>query len=909
MESPTRYSGQYTIPPPGQTSGRGARLEHMEGLYRKAFAESNKGGFAPGNVAVQEGSVAQAQTDSVTEQRRQTEEAYARGELSDEDYDAAMDEFDQAEEERIGRSAEKYSFGGTQKNTAGSGVRYSLKDISVPNREDLEKKPPMKVIDISAPKNKGTFSQRRKLILMDAEKIISKPYLNKDTKTLIFLTEKSYTHAFNNAGDIQLNAVEHLPELIENAVLTHAESPDHGSEYTDGVYTFFAAVRDGKIMPVKLKVKEYTYAGQDLPKNIKAYFENSPQGYAASYDTVVLEVEEIEKSPSGSAKDMNQGDSFLSPERLSKITIADLLKLVNDKYQKYIPQSSHRNTVNSQFSFSGSSIYDGNDVSYIDAVKRGDMKTAQRMVDEAAKAAGFNTPFLFHGTRAFGYTEFDLSKMDDKRSIFLTDNERIASTYSGVIGRRDVSGSHIRDVANLTAAELVEELNGEQFSDGSEDDEKTKYTYMSAQEINGLITDVNSGLEELQERVQHLIRDYADRMAADFDSKDHRTHEQLVKLERMLQSWDYEKIPTQLYMLLHHTDAFNSSADEAQKTAKLEQDIRLMRKLSNRENFDGAIVESWLDGYSLKVLSEQQARDKLAVQRKTGNYGLYAKLENPLVIDANGAVWNDIRHWSNSLGITMDSTFTEKRGDMYVLIDKATGNVIDEGSFAVNPYSSQLSLESRHSFMVRKAMNTFSIVTEGMNNTREIAAFAQKRGYDGVIFRNLKDNGGNNVNVGTEEMADIYVVFNPNHVKSADPVTYDGDGNVIPLSERFNEKKSDIRYSLTSPKVKEQGRPLEGWYDSDEKQLQAQEAGYPVLKGEQVVPYATWVRSEGRSNYGLVTGKTDDGRLLVSFHNKHDGSMVWDRKNRSPELGKIEPHRVSGAVHICFWNTKYGATA
>jgi hypothetical protein len=123
------------------------------------------------------------------------------------------------------------------------------------------------------------------------------------------------------------------------------------------------------------------------------------------------------------------------------------------------------------------------------------------------------------------------------------------------------------------------------------------------------------------------------------------------------------------------------------------------------------------------------------------------------------------------------------------------------------------------------------------------------------------------------------------------------------------EPAVNSQFSLSSPKVKEQGRPLEGWYDSDEKQLQAKKAGYPVLKGEQVVPYATWVRSEERGNYGLVTGKTDDGRLLVSFHNKHDGSMVWDRKNRSPELGKIEPHRISGAVHICFWNTKYGATA
>lgn len=41
-----------------------------------------------------------------------------------------------------------------------------------------------------------------------------------------------------------------------------------------------------------------------------------------------------------------------------------------------------------------------------------------------------------------------------------------------------------------------------------------------------------------------------------------------------------------------------------------------------------------------------------------------------------------------------------------------------------------------------------------------------------------------------------YVVFNPNQIKSADVVTYDDAGNIIPLSERFNPEKEDIRYSL-----------------------------------------------------------------------------------------------------------------
>lgn len=61
----------------------------------------------------------------------------------------------------------------------------------------------------------------------------------------------------------------------------------------------------------------------------------------------------------------------------------------------------------------------------------------------------------------------------------------------------------------------------------------------------------------------------------------------------------------------------------------------------------------------------------------------------------------------------------------------------------------------------------------------------QNEGFDGVIN---KEDG---------EIYE-YIAFNPNQIKSADPVTYDDIGNVIPLSERFNPEKEDIRYSLRS---------------------------------------------------------------------------------------------------------------
>lgn len=61
-------------------------------------------------------------------------------------------------------------------------------------------------------------------------------------------------------------------------------------------------------------------------------------------------------------------------------------------------------------------------------------------------------------------------------------------------------------------------------------------------------------------------------------------------------------------------------------------------------------------------------------------------------------------------------------------------------------------------------------------------------GYDSMSLD--YDNGAGN------RVTDAFIVLKENQIKSADPVTYDDDGNVIPLSERFNEESEDIRWSI-----------------------------------------------------------------------------------------------------------------
>ena len=71
------------------------------------------------------------------------------------------------------------------------------------------------------------------------------------------------------------------------------------------------------------------------------------------------------------------------------------------------------------------------------------------------------------------------------------------------------------------------------------------------------------------------------------------------------------------------------------------------------------------------------------------------------------------------------------------------------------------------------------------NSRKESISFSERlkeEWYDGVYY-----NG---------DLRQEAVAFYPSQIKSADPVTYDDAGNVIPLSERFNPEKDDIRFSI-----------------------------------------------------------------------------------------------------------------
>ncbi len=79
----------------------------------------------------------------------------------------------------------------------------------------------------------------------------------------------------------------------------------------------------------------------------------------------------------------------------------------------------------------------------------------------------------------------------------------------------------------------------------------------------------------------------------------------------------------------------------------------------------------------------------------------------------------------------------------------------------------------------------YDFVFNANDNNAALRELLQSKGIESIVYRNEAEGEG-----------DSFIAFNPSQIKSADPVTRDESGNVIPLSQRFNTESSDIRFSL-----------------------------------------------------------------------------------------------------------------
>lgn len=397
-----------------------------------------------------------------------------------------------------------------------------------------------------------------------------------------------------------------------------------------------------------------------------------------------------------------------------------------------------------------------------------------RMVEQAAREAGYDSPMLYHGTQSFGFTNFDLDKMDDKLSIFLTSNPDIAATYSGVDGSRNIGKASGTDINTLSLQEVAQMMN--QFPPESGMD----YQYSVVESKAEISGQVDRGLNELNNLINTLKKQYG---------KDSKEYGRLEKLQNTLYLGTNDGLSTQLWMILKQTDLFKEHEDFVNG---LEQNLRLLKKAPESGSF---LVEKALGGYSIDVLSEADAKEELAQNMQRGNYALYARLGNTLTVEGEGQRWNNLKNWAKGMEVDENSTYVMEDDGKFFLLRKADDSVVENGVIEATEKARELSPDALQFLLIQKANTSLRILTEVATTTRDVTKWAKNAGYDSVIFKNIKDSGGQNSSVSMDTTADIYVIFNPNNAKSADAVTYDDNGNVIPLSQRFDMGKEDIRYS------------------------------------------------------------------------------------------------------------------
>ena len=146
----------------------------------------------------------------------------------------------------------------------------------------------------------------------------------------------------------------------------------------------------------------------------------------------------------------------------------------------------------------------------------------------------------------------------------------------------------------------------------------------------------------------------------------------------------------------------------------------------------------------------------------------------------------------------------------------------------------------------------------------DLADYIDENGlnYDAIVL----DEGGDLVNGKPVSRGLSYVVRKSNQVKSADAVVYDDNGKVIPLSERFNSDKGDIRYS----------REL----DSEGNALTQEQADF-------------FADSEVRN---------DDGELIPVYHKTTESFTVFQRGKLGGEtLGNASDASLAATSLIGHW--------
>ena len=479
---------------------------------------------------------------------------------------------------------------------------------------------------------------------------------------------------------------------------------------------------------------------------------------------------------------------------------------------------------------------------YLELAKDPEANEAElsKMVESAARAAGYDYKG-YHGTDFFGFTKFDRSASDDRLSFFFSSSPNVASSYTDKGKVKEIG----RPLANTEEeAETTSGIYGAYLSMKNPFELDCDYRSWNRLDYNKMATDHwnddDSWFEDTHPiewrggNTREIVK-WAESQGYDgvifrnirdvgkhgigFDLKDTDKPNVFEVVDRNPYSTVYAVFDSSQIKsadpvtyddngnVIPLTERFNENEEDIRHSErnKTSTDSRYLELAKDPEG-NKAELQRMVDeaakaaGYSVKVyhgtVLETQSASRGRVNKED-----YDKLENnyadklfPFVVFKTNSYHPGI-YTATDRGVAKEFSFSFSHG----------GTVFDLYAKAENPFVFDANKASWKN-LPKGVLSNLGLTDEALRGldsykkTRDhnaiymddVVEFAQKNGYDAVIAKNVRETGFGDE---TSPVTIDVVVFDSNQIKSADPVTYDDDGNVIPLSERFNEEKEDIRYS------------------------------------------------------------------------------------------------------------------
>ena len=442
---------------------------------------------------------------------------------------------------------------------------------------------------------------------------------------------------------------------------------------------------------------------------------------------------------------------------------------------------------------------------------------------------------MYHGTENATFTIFDLFKMDDKSSIFLTDNSLVAETYAGTYNT--VNPDKVRDLNQFDNAK--DYLADFEYDLQKTDDGYTIYTtdglkYLSDDTLEGLMdqfaheidsSNINAGIYETYVNIENPLE--IDAEGRDWDEINYEVDGKTLETTREIAAYAkekgydgviiknvYDEGPYNEHVFDRGTSeiaiAFNPNQVKSihNENPTENEDIRYSIAVDSDGNELTAGQQSFFRNSKMR-----DAEGRLKVMYHGTERGGFTVFDAGFSDDGLSLFFTDdadiasaysgskeeykpLRTVKDMKELIHDSyTDIVKDGDTYKVV--YDGKVEFEGNFeALKEYVEEqygvtkglnykVYLNTENPLIVDcegRNWDELPEIAEGVQTTRDYAAYAYENGYDSVIFNDIYDSGVHATGNTKYKNTQVVVVFDSNQVKSV-----------------YNEnptEDSDIRHSI-----------------------------------------------------------------------------------------------------------------